>query len=199
MIRINLLPFRAARKKENIKRQISIFVLTTLFAFAAMGYVYIQLESEVAAQQARKAELKKKLTKYDKTLKELKKLKKKIREIRAKLKVIRDLEKKKTGPVKLLDQIATAVPKEKLWLRSLKEKKGRLTLQGTAMDNETVALFMTNLEASPLIRTVDLKNTHLKRIKKYKLNVTDFVLECKTTAFKKKKKRKAKGKARKRR
>ncbi|RLB32469.1 MAG: pilus assembly protein PilN, partial [Deltaproteobacteria bacterium] len=47
MIRINLLPFRAARKKENIKRQISIFVLTTLFAFAAMGYVYIQLESEV--------------------------------------------------------------------------------------------------------------------------------------------------------
>ncbi|MBW1951303.1 MAG: hypothetical protein JRJ18_17560, partial [Deltaproteobacteria bacterium] len=48
-----------------------------------------------------------------------------------------------------------------------------------------------------LIRTVDLKNTRLKRIKKYKLNVTDFVLECKTTAFKKK--RKAKGKARKRR
>ena len=91
----------------------------------------------------------------------------------------------------LLDEIAQAVPKEKLWLSSMKETKGSLTLAGTAMDNETVALFMTNLEKSDYISGVDLQSAKLREIKDYKLNVSDFTLECKTYAYKEKEKEKA--------
>jgi Tfp pilus assembly protein PilN len=78
-----------------------------------------------------------------------------------------------------------AVPKDKLWLRSLDEKSGVLTLEGSAMDNDTVALFMTNLgKAAPII-SVDLESTRLKNLKKYKLDITDFVLKCKTYSYKK--------------
>jgi type IV pilus assembly protein PilN len=188
MIRINLLPFRAARKKENIRRQATIFGLSVLFVAVVMAYYFLQLRSELSSLQEEEQRIKVELAGYKKTIERINSLEKKIAEIRKKLDVIKDLEKKKTGPVLLLDQIAVAVPKEKLWLTSLVEKKGKLTLNGTAMDNETVATFMTNLERSELITAVDLKSTKLRTLPKYKLSVADFSLECTTYAFKEKKK-----------
>ena len=186
MIRINLLPFRAARKKENIRRQISVFVLSVVCLVLLMGFVFLNLSRTVAALETDMSSKKKELATYAETTKKIKVLKKKIAEVRAKLNVIKELESKKTGPVLLLDELSMAVPKEKLWLTDLNEKKGILTLQGTAMDNDTVALFMTNLENAKHIVSVDLQTAKLKNLPKYKLNVVDFVLKCKTYAHKEK-------------
>lgn len=187
MIRINLLPFRAARKKENIKRQISVYVLTLLFLVVLMVFFFLQLNGKVQTLRSQKAQIKKQLATYAAATQKIKHIKKQIKEIRAKLNIIRDLEKKKTGPVFLLDEIAAAVPKNRLWLRSLSEKNGLLKLQGTAMDNETIALFMTDLEKAKHITSVDLQSATLRHLDKYKLNVVDFNLDCKTYSFKKKK------------
>ncbi len=186
MIRINLLPFRAARKKENIRRQISVFALSVVCLALLMGFVFLNLSRTVAALEADMSSKKKELATYAETTKKIEVLKKKIAEVRAKLNVIKELESKKTGPVLLLDELAMAVPKEKLWLTALDEKKGILTLNGTAMDNDTVALFMTNLEIAKHIVSVDLQTAKLKNLPKYKLNVVDFVLTCKTYAHKEK-------------
>ena len=196
MIRINLLPFRAARKKENIRRQLTIFALSVVFALVVMAYYFMKLSTTLSDRKKQEQQIKVELAGYKKTIERINNLEKKIAEIRKKLDVIKDLEKKKTGPVLLLDQIATAVPKEKLWLTSLVEKKGKLTVNGTAMDNETVAVFMTNLENSELITAVDLKSTRLRSLPKYKLSVSDFSLECTTYAFKEEKKAKGKGRSR---
>jgi type IV pilus assembly protein PilN len=193
MIRINLLPFRAARKKENIRRQITIFGLSVVFALVVMAYYFMKLSTTLSDRKKEEQQIKVELAAYKKTIERINDLEKRIAEIRKKLDVIKDLEKKKTGPVLLLDQIAMAVPKEKLWLTSLVEKKGKLTLNGTAMDNETVAVFMTNLENSELITAVDLKSTRLRSLPKYKLSVSDFSLECTTYAFKTEKKAKPAG------
>jgi type IV pilus assembly protein PilN len=184
MIRINLLPFRAARKKENIRRQVSIFGLTVLFMFTLMGYFFWDLSSTLSSLKAAQLQKEKELAAFAETNKKLADLKKKTAEMRGKLEVIRELERKKSGPVNLLEEIALSVPKDKLWLRSLNEKSGALVLEGTAMDNETVALFMTNLEKSPHISSVDLKSTKLKTLPAYKLDVSDFVINCRTYAFK---------------
>jgi type IV pilus assembly protein PilN len=198
MIRINLLPFRAARKKENIKRQISVYILTVVFVFALMGFFFLQLTGKVRALKTEKEGAKKQLAAYAETTKKIKRIKEQIQEIRAKLTVIRDLEKKKTGPVFLLDEIARAVPKNRLWLRSLSEKQGLLKLQGTAMDNETVALFMTNLEKANHITTVDLKSATLRDVPKYKLSVVDFDIDCKAYSFEGKKPKTTTGRKKKR-
>ena len=184
MIRINLLPFRAARKKENIRRQISVFVLSVVCLALLMGFVFLNLNRTVAALETDMSSKKKELATYAETTKKIEMLKKKIAEVRAKLNVIKELEAKKTGPVLLLDELSMAVPKEKLWLTDLNEKQGMLTLQGTAMDNDTVALFMTNLENAEHVVSVDLQTAKLKNLPKYKLNVVDFVLKCKTYAHK---------------
>lgn len=184
MIKINLLPFRAARKKENIKRQISIYLGIVMVVLLASVYEFIALSSALGTIKGEKKDLQAELKTYEATIKKIDNLTKKINQIRAKLDVIKELEKGKTGPVRLLDELADAVPKEKLWLRSYKESKGKLTLTGTAMDNETVALFMTNLERTESITSVDLKNAKLRRIKNYGVDVSDFVLDCRTYAFK---------------
>lgn len=186
MIRINLLPFRAARKKENIRRQLMIYALSVVLIFCLMGYTFFYLSSTLSGLKEDQKRIQDELTGYEQTIKRIAELEKKIKEIRAKLEVIRELERNKTGPVHLLDEISMAVPKEKLWLSSLKESKGTLTLTGTAMDNETIALFMTNLEKSEYISAVDLLSAKLRNMPEFKLNVADFVLEAKTYAFKEK-------------
>jgi type IV pilus assembly protein PilN len=184
MIRINLLPFRAARKKENIRRQVTIYVLCTVFAVLVMAYYAIQLNIELNRLIDEEQRLQVELKGYEATIRKINELEKKIKEIKTKLAVIKELEKNKTGPVHLLDEIAMAVPKEKLWLTSLKESAGTLKLTGTAMDNETVALFMTNLEKSDYIGAVELQSARLRYLPAYKLRVSDFVLDCKTYAYK---------------
>lgn len=184
MIRINLLPFRAARKKEDVRRQISIYLLATFFFLIAGGYYFIQLSSTANRLEAEKKEKETELARYAAITRQIARIKQRTDEIRAKLDVISGLERNKTGPVLLLDEIAVAIPREKLWLRLLHEKKGILTIEGTAMDNDTVARFMTNLEKAEHILAVDLSSTKLKNFKKYELNVTEFVLTCKTYAYK---------------
>jgi len=192
MIRINLLPFRAARKKENVRRQVTVFGLTLVFLICAMAYYFFALNSELSHVKAEEQRLQSELATFEKTLQRIAQLEKMIKEIRAKLDVIKGLEKGKTGPVRLLDEIAAAVPRDKLWLTALSESGGILKLNGTAMDNETVALFMTNLEKSPHIAGVELLSTKLTALTQFRLNVSEFVLECKTYAFKEKEKEKPK-------
>ncbi len=188
MIRINLLPFRAARKQENIRRQISIYLLSLLLMFVIMGYVYIQKSGELGDLKTREGQLKKDLASYAEIIKEINDLKQQTKQNKSNMEVIRGLEKKKAGPVRLLDEIATAVPKNRLWLRSLAEKAGMLNLKGTAKNNDTVALFMTNLEKAEHIISVDLSSTKLKSITKdkEKMQLTDFELSCKTYTYKEK-------------
>jgi len=194
MIKINLLPFRAAKKRENIKRQISVYALTVVFLLGCAAYFFLELNADLASAKDKQQRLQKELAAFQETLKKIGELEKKIKEVKTKLTVIQDLEKKKIGPVHLLDEIAMAVPKEKLWLSSLSESGGSLKLSGTAMDNETVALFMTNLEKSEYIHSVELVSAKMQHLAQHRLNVADFSLECKTYAFQEKAKPKPKPK-----
>jgi type IV pilus assembly protein PilN len=180
MIRINLLPFRAARKRENVKRHITVYFTAVGIALALMVAFTFLLSTRLSGLKDDEARLKQELVKYQKELQEIKDLEGKIKEINSKLDVIKDLEKGKTGPVLLLSDIANAVPKDKLWLTSLKESKGVLSLSGTAMDYPTVSLFMKNLKDTEQV-TADpvLKNTTSRELPQFGLTVSDFDLECK--------------------
>lgn len=184
MIRINLLPYRAARKRENIKRQITLYILCVILSFAVMAYFYVTLNGQLSGLKDRQEELKAELATLQETIKKINALEKKTTDLKNMLSTIKDLEKGKTGPVMLLAEISSAVPKDKLWLKSLQESKGILSLKGTAMDNETVALFMTNLESQEHINQVDLGSSRLRSLPEHRLRVSDFELQCLTYAYK---------------
>ncbi len=186
MIRINLLPFRAARKREDIKRQILIYVAVVCVTLAAMGVYFFHISSKLSGLKGEESSLKQELATYQKELSEIKDLENKITQINSKLDVIKELEKGKTGPVLLLSDISDAVPKDKLWLTSLSEKNGNISLSGTAMDNETVSLFMKNLNnTEQIVADPVLTSTVRRDLPQFNLTVSDFILQCKTyTALK---------------
>jgi type IV pilus assembly protein PilN len=182
MIRVNLFPFRAARIKENIRRQVSYYFGSVIVILLLMSYFYVDLTREINSLTKERESLKRELATYRDTNAKINNLKKTIADIEAKLKTIKELEKVKTGPVKLLDDIATSVPKDKLWLASLRESKGTLMLEGTAMDNETVADFMDKLLSTGTINSVELVRTRQRKVPGVDLSLKDFALRCMTYA-----------------
>jgi type IV pilus assembly protein PilN len=128
----------------------------------------------------------KELNSFKETNTKLAALKKIMADVELKLKTIKRLEKGKTGPVRLLDDIAMSVPKNKLWLTALKEQGGTLILNGTAMDNETVADFMNNLNSTKSIHSVQLVRTKQKKVPGFDLSLKDFSLNSKTYTYKEK-------------
>ena len=184
MIRINLLPFRAARKQENIRKQVSIYFLTVVCLLTLIVYLYLNLGSELTKLKGEEKQLRTEMASYTKVAQEIARIRKRTKEIKDKFNVIKGLENQRSGPVRLLEDIATSVPIDRLWLSAVMEKNGSLTLQGSAMDNDTVALFMTNLEKKKQITSVDLKTTKLQNFPEYKLNAASFVLACKTVFHK---------------
>lgn len=197
MIKINLFPYRAAKIKENIRRQVTIYFLSVIFLILTMTYLFINFNKEIKSLRQRYAARQKELATFKDTNAKINALKKNIAELKVKLETINELERAKTGPVKLLDDISMSVPKDKLWLANIAEKKGTLSLTGTAMDNETVADFMKRLDGKKTITSVKLIKTKRRIIKDLGLNLKDFDIKCKTYAFKEKPSANVKGKRKK--
>ena len=191
MIRINLLPFRAARKKENIRRQVSIFILFLGFVLLALFYVHITLGGRITKLQNQVAQTQQEVKRYKKITKEIASIKKKLAVLKKKTGVIKKLEKNRFEPVNLLDTMTKKVIAKRMWFTRFQTKKNRVTITGIALDNKTVADFMTRLEGTGLFTTVKLSKIQKKVIKGSSLK--SFNIVCtKPTAEKKKKKKKKK-------
>jgi type IV pilus assembly protein PilN len=90
-------------------------------------------------------------------------------EIEQKLDVIESLERARSGPVRILDELATHTP-ERLWLTQLETNGSEITFQGMSLDNDFVALFLTALNESAYFANVELESTELKEEDGLKLN-----------------------------
>ncbi len=156
MIHINLLPSRASQKKDKMRGQLLALLLALIFTAGACGVVYSSLQNQVDDMKAEIARKEQRLQSLKKTLGEVAEFKKKKDELVGKLNVLDQLKQAKGGPVHLLDQLSLSLS-EKLWLTSFKEAGGAITLSGLAFNEEMVAQFLKNLEASPNYKNVELQ------------------------------------------
>lgn len=157
MIKINLLPTRAAKKKENIRQQISIAILIIFFVFIAMAWLQISRFNKIGKAEDEIALINKEMGTMKVKAGEIKLLKEKKDIFEKKFNIIKTLRKNKTGPVHLLDDLSRSIPGF-LWLTSFvqKEKTSEIELKGKALSNEAIAQFMDNLEKSPYFSNVNL-------------------------------------------
>lgn len=176
MIRINLLPFRSTRKKENIRRQLSIFVLSLILAVVAIFGVNLFLGSQIDDLGRRITTTQAELEKYDKINKEIEEIKKKLDNLNKKLAVIRDLEANRYEPVRLMDTLSQVMIEKRMWYTALDMKADLVNISGIAMDDKTVADFMLRLEGSGLFSAVNLKT--LKQVEVQKTTVKSFEIAC---------------------
>ena len=173
MIRINLLPFRATRKKENIRRQVSIFLLSLAFMLIILFYFNFSLSSKLGNLSTKIKDAQSALGKYDKINKEIAEIKKKLDNLKKKMAVMDSLEANRFAPIRLMDTMTQTIVTKRMWFTRLQSKDQLVNITGVALDNTTVADFMVRLENSGLFKEVDLKT--LKRAKSKKGATSRFV------------------------
>lgn len=184
MIRINLLPFRAARKKENIRRQVSVFFLCLLLVLIVLGWVHYFLGSKQTRLTTNVTDTKKELALYKQKNDEIKELRQKLQDLEMRQNVIQDLEKKRFEPVHILDELAGKIIPERMWLTRLNIAGSQMDVDGIALDNKVVADFIDNMERfpelddqqSPLYERIRLNKLQQERIRN--LNMKKFEISA---------------------
>ena len=182
MIRINLLPYRTARKKENIRIQVNIFIGSVIIV---CGLIFLfnnylggridHLNSEITSTRAQ-------VEKYKQINKEIADIKQKLAVLDRKIKVIESLEQDRKAPVQNLDSLYKLVVEKRMWYTHIEERGNTIKISGIAVDNQTVADYMTKVEMSDRFA-----NVRLASIKQHKLQGKELNLKVFDVTFDKKK------------
>ena len=176
MIRINLLPFRTARKRESARKQVSIIFLSFLLTIAALTLVNLNLGSRIKTLNKKIEDTKVQVEKYRRAAREVDEIKKKLATLKKKTRVINNLENNREWPVRLLDAMTQVVVPKRMWFTRLGVKNNGVGINGIALDNKTVADFMVRLEKTGMFKSVELKKLERKVIDKS--NLKQFQIYC---------------------
>jgi type IV pilus assembly protein PilN len=156
MIKINLLPVRAAKKREFGRQQIVLFALVLILAGIGNWVWYSRVDSELSSLDAQIARTKAEIAQLEKTIGEVKSIKEDKKALEDKLKILDTLKKGRTGPVKVMDELTTLIP-EKVWLMDYSEVGGGVTMQGRAASYEDLSAFSKKLKGSTHITNINIK------------------------------------------
>ncbi len=147
MIRINLLPHREMRRKQ---QQEQFFVLLAGFAVIGVGIwfvVHTYLSDAIDEQSSRNKYLQAEIVKLDKQIEEIKTLKEQIASLLARKKVVETLQSNRSEVVHLLDQMVRQLP-DGIYLKSIKQTGNKVTISGYTQSQARVSTLMRNLEGS---------------------------------------------------
>jgi type IV pilus assembly protein PilN len=180
MIRINLLPVRAAKKKESIRFQLTVSGLVTFLVIAVSMAAYLVVSSEAGNLKDQIVSGQQELEQLKKKIGELSKIKEQKRVVEEKLRIITELEANKTGPVKLFSRVSSAIP-EKAWIKSLREEGLIISIEGFAADDEIVADAMRGLERAGM-GVVELEVAQRVLEKETGVEVVSFIIKVERQA-----------------
>lgn len=172
MIRINLLPYRVARKKENIRIQVNVFIGSVVIVVGLLFLFNTFLNRKIDKLNNDISSTKAQVAKYEEINKEIAEIKQKLAVLERKIRVIKSLERDRMAPVQNLDSLYHLVVEKRMWYTQIEEKGNSIKVSGIAIDNQTVADYMTKVEKSE--RFVDVR---LAAVKQHKLQKQDLNLK----------------------
>ncbi|MGA9177755.1 MAG: PilN domain-containing protein [Desulfobacterales bacterium] len=194
MIRINLLPYRESRKKESILRQINIFLAVFFIVFIILLIYNIRLGKKIDDLNIKIKNTKTMLVQAETQSKKVDQKKKALENLGHKTDVIKNIEANRRASVILLENMTKMVaektstsapdtsadndnkPVKRLWFTHFEANGAKVTIKGIALDNRTIADFMSRLEESKLYNNVNLKT--IKQQKVENLNLKYFEIGC---------------------
>src|SRR5438132_9234600 len=161
MIFINLLPVRAAKKREFGRQQLVLFVLLLVLAGIGNYFVYNRFESELRSLDKQIVDTRAEIAQLEKTIGEVKSIKEDKKALEDKLKILDALKKGRTGPVKVMDELATIIP-NKAWITDYSEQNGSVVMRGFAVTYEDLSAFAQRLKTSKYFANVTIKKASQK-------------------------------------
>jgi type IV pilus assembly protein PilN len=159
MIEINLLPHREARRAADLRQTVGLLALGLVLAGSVIYVVHNGLESDLNTARASVRQLESDIARFEPQQKQVAAFKEKRRQLEEKLDVIGGLDKARTGPVRVLDELSVHTP-AKLWVTVLQTKGVSITIEGLSLDTGVVADFLRSLNSSQYFENVDLDQTN---------------------------------------
>ena len=161
MARINLLPWRAERRKLRQKEFMAMLgaaaVAAIVVSFLIVGYY----KAQIKGQNERNAYLQDQIAQVDVKIKEIEELDKSKARLLARKEVIEELQANRSQMVHLFDSLVRTIP-DGVTLTSIKQEGEILTLDGRSQSNARVSTYMRNLESSGWMTNPDLSKIEAK-------------------------------------
>ncbi len=182
--RINLLPWRELRRKEQDRQLLTIAVGAWILMGVIVFYGHVYVSALIENQNKRNEFLNQEITKVEKEIKEIAELKKQRSDLIARMNVIYQLQSDRSQVVHLFDELARKLP-DGVYFTSLNLSGNTIALQGVAQSNARVSALMRNLASSdwfadPELEVITVKATGSDR-------VSDFSMKVKQSAKQQKK------------
>ena len=155
MARINLLPWRAERRKHRQKEFLTMLGLSAAAAAFLAFLIISYYSAQISGQNDRNAYLQDQITKVDQQIKEIDALDEKKRRLLARKEVIEQLQANRSQMVHLFDSLVRTIP-DGVILTSLKQEGDKLTIEGRSQSNARVSSYMRTLESSGWMTNPDL-------------------------------------------
>lgn len=162
MAHVNLLPWRAERRKQRERE----FYMQLAAAFVvAVGVLLLWtfwMDQRIDNQNNRNAYLQTEIKQVDVRIAKIKDLEKVREHLLARKQIIEQLQADRSQMVHLFDELVKTIPSSAR-LTGMKQSGQAMTLDGVAQSNASVAEYMRNIEASPWMGHAELtktENTH---------------------------------------
>ncbi len=149
MTRINLLPWREARRAQKKRNFLTMLGIGAVVACAGVVLVHLYIQNLIDNQEARNQYLRDEITKLKKVEKEIQELDTAKERLLSRLEIIQNLQRSRPGMVKVYDTFVRELP-EDIYLSSFNTEGKAVTLKGIARSNNVVSHFMRNLEDARL-------------------------------------------------
>ena len=147
MARINLLPWRAERRKLRQKEFMAMLGAAAVAAAVASFLIWMFYNGQISGQQERNQYLREQIAQVDAKIKEIEILDQKKAKLLARKEVIEKLQANRSQMVHLFDSLVRTIP-DGVALTSIRQNGEALTLRGRSQSNARVSTYMRNLESS---------------------------------------------------
>jgi type IV pilus assembly protein PilN len=159
MTKINLLDWRGAQREKR-KQQFTVLMgLVFMVSAAIVGVAYFAVDAAISHQQDRNDILQKEIAALDKQITEIQELQKVKSNLLARMRVIEQLQQSRSASVHFFDELINTLP-DGVYLTSIKQNGGDISLLGNAESNGRISTYMKNLDASPWFRDPKLVVIH---------------------------------------
>ena len=159
MIRINLLPHRAEKRRARQIQFIALSVISVVIGALLVLVVQFAIDAQISYQERRNTYLKQETAVLDKQIAQIRKLREQTQALLARKNVVENLQSTRSDVVHLLDQMLRILP-EGVYLKSLKQTGNKIYLVGYAQSNARVSTLMRAIEDSPWLDTPTLIEIH---------------------------------------
>ena len=147
MARINLLPWRAERRKQRQRDFYGMLGAAAVGGVLLTGLIWFHYSSQISGQHERNAFLDQKIAEVKKQNEEIDRLDVQRDRLLARKAVIEELQAKRSQMVHLFDSLVRTIP-DGVVLTGIKQEGDELTLAGRTQSNARVSTYMRNLENS---------------------------------------------------